>query len=179
MRWSGTSLRWILNVLHAFCCRRIGSSSGIAFNDDDVSSELRWPWKQKLHYHRHIHTTLPIIIINCIVIEKIIRSQIPILIKCIRGRFPQSGSLGPRGGYSTDASDQIARYAPLIISLLCSLEWNTGELLGLFSPSSYRWLFLFSSFLCPSMCVSPSVFHIRPPCSCRACQLLCPDEIVP
>ena len=146
------------------------------------SSIVRWQWKQKLHYHRNSNRTSKIINCNCSVIENIIRSQIPILIKCILDRFPQSGSLGPRGGYSTDASDQIARYAPLIISLLCSLEWNTGELLGLFSPSSYRsyrWLFLFSSFLCPSVCVSPSVFHIRPPCSCRACQLLCPDEIVP
>ena len=144
------------------------------------SSIVRWPRQQKLHYQRHPHhTTHKILNCKCIVIENIIRSQIPIPIKCILDRFPQSGSLGPRGGYSTDASDQIARYAPLIISLLCSLEWNTGELLGLFSPSSYRWLFLFSSFLCPSVCVSPSVFHIRPPCSCRACQLLCPDEIVP
>ena len=91
--------------------------------------------------------------------KNMIRSQIPILIKCILDRFPQSGSLGPRGGYSTDASDQIARYAPLIISLLCSLEWNTGELLGLFSPSSYlsyRWLFLFWSF-CVRLCVCESV----------------------
>ena len=115
-------------------------------------------WKQKLHFHRHPHTTHKIINCKCIVIENIIRSQIPILIKCILDRFPQSRSLGPRGGYSTDASDQIARYAPLIISLLCSLEWNTGELLGLFSPSSssYRWLLLFSSFFV-SVCVCESV----------------------
>ena len=146
------------------------------------SSIVRWQWKQKLHYHRHPHTTHKILNCKCIVIENMIRSQIPILIKCILDRFPQSGSLGPRGGYSTDASDQIARYAPLIISLLCSLEWNTGELLGLFSPSSLchtGGCFCFRLFLCPSVCVSPSVFHIRPPCSCRACQLLCPDEIVP
>ena len=130
-------------------------SRGIAFNlmMYHRSSIVRWPRKQKHHYHRHPHTTHKIINCKCIVIENLIRSQIPILIKCILDRFPQSGSLGPRGGYSTDASDQIARYAPLIISLLCSLEWNTGELLGLFSPSTYRWLFLFSSFLCPSVCV--------------------------
>ena len=124
-----------------------------------LSSIVRWQWKQKLHYHRHRDTTHKIINCKCIVIENLIRSQIPILIKCILDRFPQSGSLGPRGGYSTDASDQIARYAPLIISLLCSLEWNTGELLGLFSPSSYRsywWLFLFSSFFV-SVCVCESV----------------------
>ena len=87
------------------------------------SSIVRWPRQQKLHYQRHPHhTTHKIINCKCIVIENLIRSQIPILIKCILDRFPQSGSLGPRGGYSTDASDQIARYAPLIISLLCSLS---------------------------------------------------------
>ena len=130
-----------------------------------LSSIVRWPWKQKLHYNRHPHTTHKIINCKCIVIENLIRSQIPILIKCILDRFPQSGSLGPRGGYSTDASDQIARYAPLIISLLCSLEWNTGELLGLFSPSSYRsyrWLFSFSSF-CVRLCVWVRLYSIFGP----------------
>ena len=47
--------------------------------------------------------------------------------------------------------------------------------LAVFSVFVTVFVFVF----CIRLCASLSVFHIRPPCSCPPCQLLCPDEIVP